>query len=80
MNLPIVTFWMLSSNIERIAAQKDLRSLSVAVCSMGGEVVKQTQDRLIVELGNVAQLENNPMKALRDEAGFEELRSMAATF
>lgn len=77
MELPIVTFWLLSANIDRITAQKDMRSLSVAVCSMGGEVVQKTHDRLTLEIGEVVRLEFNPMKAQRDMAGFEELRSMA---
>ncbi|MCL2874778.1 MAG: hypothetical protein FWF12_00490 [Betaproteobacteria bacterium] len=78
MRMPIRTFWFMNSNIERIQAQKDMRSLTVAVCGQGGETAQQFHERLIVEAGTVVRLKFDPMRnAHRDEAGFSALRDMA---
>lgn len=78
MSLPIKTFWMLNSNIERIQAQKDMRALTVAVCGQGSEAAKSYRETLVVEIGTVVKLEeSNPLKAVRDEAGFQALRDLA---
>lgn len=77
MDLPIKTFWLMSNNIERISAQRDLRSLTVAVCGQGGEAAHEYRQRLILEVGKIVKLDSNPMNAVRDEAGFEELKKLA---
>lgn len=76
MDLPIKTFWLMSNNIERISAQQDLRSLTVAVCGQGGEAAHEHRQRLILEVGTIVKLDSNPMNAVRDEAGFEELKKL----
>lgn len=81
--LPIRVFWFMNSQIDRIAAQKDMRSLNVAVCSMGGEAATNHRERLILEIGSIVTAKNDPLSAAntaRDEQGFAELRAMANEF
>jgi mannitol-specific phosphotransferase system IIBC component len=78
MALPIKTFWMLSQNVERILAQRDMRALTVAVSGQGGEAARDHRQALIKEVGTIAKLVVNPiLDAERDEAGFAMLREMA---
>lgn len=80
MNVPIRTFWLMNSNIDRIEAQKDMRTLSVAVHSQGSDAAQQHQRQLIVELGSVVKLDTHPVRtAVRDEEGFAALKEMATT-
>lgn len=86
MKLPIKTFWLFSENIERITAQKDIRSISVAMApQISGEHVGNLQQKLIVEMGRVVTLKGGDKQVQasyrddkRDEAGFAELRMLAA--
>ena len=73
MGMPIKTFWLLSQNIERVAAGQDLRSLSVALAGQGGEHAKEYQQRLVIEMGTFVAED----KDVRDQAGFDELKMMA---
>jgi len=75
--LPIGTFWLMSASIERIAAQQDLRSLAVAVCSYGGEVAMAHQQRLVMEVGTVTKTRFDPMSERLDRTGFAKLKAMA---
>lgn len=78
MGTPIKTFWLLNGNIDRISAQGDIRRLTVAACSQGGEAATAHRERLVLEIGTVVKLEVDPIRdAVRDEAGFAELRNMA---
>lgn len=79
--MPIRTFWFMNSNIERVQAQKDMRSLTVAVCGQGGgEAAQEFRQRLIVEAGTAVKLKFDPIReAVRDEEGFSALRDMAQT-
>lgn len=69
----------MNSNIDRIMAQGDMRSLTVAVCGQGGqEAAQDYRQSLVIEVGTVVKLEVNPVRdAGRDEDGFAELRAMA---
>ena len=71
----------MNSNIERVQAQKDMRSLTVAVCGQGGgEAAQEFRQRLIVEAGTAVKLKFDPIReAVRDEEGFSALRDMAQT-
>jgi len=75
MQMPIKTFWLLSQNIERVAAAQDLRSLSVALAGQGGEQTKEFQERLVIEMGTIT-VESRDVTEERDQAGFDELKSM----
>lgn len=80
MALPVRTFWFMNATIDRVNAQKDMRSLSVAVCAEGGERATNHRERLVLEIGTIVTITDNPMSAAntaRDEAGFADLRAMA---
>jgi hypothetical protein len=78
MNLPIKTFWMLNSNVERISAQKDMRSLTVAVCGQDGEASQSYKESLIAEVGTIVKLEFDPIStAVRDEDASTVLKELA---
>ena len=81
MGMPLRTFWFMNSNIERIQAQKDMRSLTVAVCGQGGgEAARTFRERLVIEAGSAVKLKFDPIReAVRDEEGFSALREMAQT-
>lgn len=75
--MPIRAFWLMSGNVRRLRAHSDMRSLMVASAAQSTEGVENTQERLILEIGEVAK--EPPTSVERDGAGFEELRAMAAT-
>lgn len=82
MSLPIKTFWLMSSSVDRIMAQKDIRALTVAVLSQGGDAAKDHRERLVLEVGTVVKQDSDPgrqamREAVRDEEGFAELKAMA---
>lgn len=81
MAMPVRTFWFMNQNIERIQAQKDMRSLTVAVCGQGGgEAAREFRQKLVIEAGTVVKLKFDPIReAVRDEEGFSALREMAQT-
>jgi hypothetical protein len=77
MATPIKTFWFMNQCIDRIQAQKDMRSLSVAVCGQGGGAAAQEyRKQLVIEQGDVFKLKVDPLNAERDEEGFAALKSM----
>lgn len=79
MELPIMTFWFMSSVIRRIRADAELRQLAIGVAAQSnGEGVKEFQERLVLEVGTVT---NAPaaLDTERDEEGFAELKAIAAS-
>lgn len=81
MQMPVRAFWLMNSNIDRVQAQKDMRSLTVAVCGQGGgEAAQEFRQRLVIEAGTAVKLKFDPIReAVRDEEGFSALRDMAQT-
>lgn len=83
MSLPLKTFWLMSRNIERIEAKKDLRAMSVAIVSQSNaEGATQFRQALVVEAGVIVKLdgetaEASPLEAKRDDSGFADLKMMA---
>lgn len=71
------TFWAMSGNIDRIEAQRDMRKLSTALAATNPEAATQYRERLEQELGDVVKA-NGPRDPQRDEAGFQELKHLAA--
>lgn len=67
----------MSGNIDRIMAQKDMRSLTVANAAASQEGAKQCRERLIVEAGTIVKAQHPALTATRDEAGFSELKELA---
>lgn len=79
MEMPIRRFWLFTANVDRIMAQKDLRALLVSASSQSSEGGKAHQDRLVIELGTIQTVGNDgPVAEERDEAGFKELKMLAA--
>lgn len=77
MEMPIKTFWLMFSNIRRIRAGDDVRHLMTAAAAQSAEGVKELRDKLVLEIGHVAS-ESPVIDTQRDEAGFAELKAMAA--
>jgi len=81
LDTPIKTFWLLSSNIERITAQKDLRELTVLAHSQSVEGATELTKRLIDEIGLIAKEAKGSSRAVfseeRDEEGFAALKAMS---
>ena len=75
--MPIKSFWLMFSNIRRIRAGDDVRHLMTAAASQSSEGVKELQEKLVLEIGVVAN-EPPALDVKRDEAGFAELKAMAA--
>ena len=79
MEVPIKTFWLLNYNIDRIQAQKDMRSMTVVGHAHGGgDTAVEFRERLVVETGTVIKMKVDPMRdAVRDESGFAALKEMS---
>jgi hypothetical protein len=71
------TFWAMSSNIDRIQAQKDMRRLSTALAATSPDACIQYREALDKEMGDIVKTDGPPRDAQRDQAGFDELRAMA---
>lgn len=71
LKMPIKRFWMMNGNIERVQAQRDIRTLSVVASAQSGEMAQETRDGLLGEMGTVAISAPE-----RDEQGFTELKDM----
>src|SRR3569832_262579 len=83
MTLPIKTFWLMNENIDRIQAQKDMRSLSISVAATAmGEAAQQLRQRLIVDASSIVKVSGESLgrpyiQDERDEAGFAELKELS---
>lgn len=79
--MPVRTFWFMNSQIDRVQAQKDMRSLTVAVCGQSSkEAAQNFRESLVIEVGEPVKLKFDPVRdAVRDEVGFSALREMAQT-
>jgi hypothetical protein len=78
LELPIMTFWLMSGNIRRIRADGDLRELVLGAAVQSSEGIKEYQEKLVLELGTVISSPAVPDET-RDEEGFAELKMMAST-
>jgi hypothetical protein len=73
LRMPIRRFWLMQLNINRISAERDMRSLSVsAAAACSGDGIKQYRETLVLEIGNVAKVEEK-----LDKAGLSRLASLA---
>jgi len=73
MNMPIKTFWIFLENINRLLAERDLRSLSVNTVSQSAdsETYEKYKKGLLAEIGNTTQV-----KEKLDRAGLNQLKQM----
>ena len=75
MKLRIRAFWLLNSNITRLMAERDVRTLNLYASAQNTDEYKKTHQNLVVEMGETVKLD--PIaSAERDEVGFQELKSM----
>ena len=77
LSLPMKFFWLLNQNIDRISAQRDIRSLSIAAVSQDQEATSNLTQKLVMEIGNVVKKAGSTTDDGRDLAGIEELKVMA---
>ena len=78
LELPIQAFWMMNSNIGRILAEYDMRSLSIGAVLNDKDAFIEKRNSLIEEMGDMFKVESNPLDEKRDEQGFQELKALAA--
>lgn len=78
-------FWFMNSCIQRIQAESDLRMLTVsAMAQSSGDAAKNYHERLTLSIGDVYTFSDNFQRiedlpnAKRDQAGFDDLKRMAA--
>ena len=87
MQLPLRVFWFMNQCVDRIEAQKDVRSVAVSRASQcSASDAKEFRDQLVIEAGTIVKLETLSQEKLiakaaleekRDDEGFAELRMMA---
>jgi hypothetical protein len=70
--LPIRTFWAMESNIGRLMAEEDLRTVRLLVTAQAPKAAEETTRVLAQEMGTVVV-----EQAVRDEAGFARLKGIA---
>lgn len=74
--LPFKLFWLMSNNISRLRAERDIRGLMVANCSQAQDATVELRSSLMTELGTIMKVD--PIKsAVRDVEGLNELKAMA---
>ena len=75
--MPLRAFWALVGNVHKIEADEDRRALRIAVCAQSSEGVKSLFDEYEKKLeGVVVTSADNPMNAVRDEQGVQDLKDM----
>jgi len=70
--MPIRAFWGMSNMIARVAAEDDIRSLSIAVYAQSGEGAQEYRKKLDGAVGTVVQEDNT-----FDLDGWSALKSLA---
>ena len=68
--MPVKRFWLLSGNVDRIEAQRAIRTLTVANAAQGD--AGACRDGLIGEVGTIAT-----GSAERDNEGFADLKKLS---
>lgn len=74
--MPIRCFWTLLGNINRIQAQDDLRSLSIACYSQDNKASQTYRETLIVEIGQVYEYQKIPNQDKLDREGLKALKAL----
>lgn len=80
MELPIRTFWLMSSCVNRVQAEFDMRALSVLASSQSGEGFSKYRKQLVLEISMGHSTDSTPAEydTTRDQEGFNELKLMAS--
>lgn len=78
LSLPLRTFWLYSKNIDRLAAERDLRLMQVMAAAQSPESYGRTQEALRQQMGMVLKI--NQAEAAQEEqidrAGLAALKAM----
>jgi hypothetical protein len=74
MALPVRAFWTLNFNINRLLAEEDLRALMLHTSRQSVEGAVMYDKKLRAEIYPAE--ETDPLKAERDDTGFNDLRAM----
>lgn len=75
MSIPIRTFWMMNVNAVRLAAESDMRSLSVVLGAQSPENYRHIRTSLELELGEVVEF-NIAAIAMRETVDVEGLAKL----
>lgn len=75
MQLPLRAFWFLSGSIDRLAAEEDLRALTIASSVQSGEAYKRTHQDLLNRVGTVAKYKDDGVVDHRE--GIKTLKRLA---
>lgn len=82
--MPVTRFWMMQRNIDRIAAEESIKSLTVSASSQSGEGYKKGMEDLRKQLGDIvvyrhAQVSAGPQENEEgpDRAGIAMLKAMS---
>lgn len=76
MRLPIKVFWLMSDSVNRLMAEKDLRSMTVATSIQEGSV-GEVRENLVLELGEVVVGSFDPLAAERDPDATSRLKALS---
>ncbi|MDX5412905.1 MAG: hypothetical protein LPK02_07640 [Rhodobacterales bacterium] len=72
LDLPLATFWLMSNNVNRISAEKDIRAMAVAAASGSEKGYREGTEGLRREMGEIYK---KPEKEVVQE-GLKKLRDM----
>lgn len=72
--MPLVRFWLFQNNINRVSAEREIRSLSLNTAANSGnpQGIKEYRQSLILELGHVTRVEER-----LDKVGMQRLAALA---
>lgn len=68
----------MNANVGRLMAEQDLREITVQLARHGGEASENIRKHLEIEMGDVGKVAPAGKDTARDQAGFDELKTMAA--
>lgn len=57
MSLPIRAFWLMSANLNRLFAERDMRQLTIAAAVDSSEGMQEKVEQLTTEIGRVTRFE-----------------------
>jgi hypothetical protein len=73
-------FWMLNKNIDRLSAERDMRSSAIAVQAQSGEGIKDLFEGLQKQMGSVVEFDTEAMvkrTIAKDDNNRADLKDLA---
>jgi hypothetical protein len=79
---PVVTFWMLHRNVDRITAERDMRTASLAVQTQSSEGIKALMGDLKKQMGVVVDFDRVILGQVEvlDRKGLQALKALGKAF